>query len=405
MRVLFLSAWFPYPLDNGSKIRVYHLLRSLCARHEVTLVSFTDSIARPESAAELATWCETVRTVAHPGYRLRGWGRWARFLSPSPVATWALAPMTQLVRHLAKSSQFDTVVASTESMATYARHHSVGSTRILEEHNCFTRMMWDRHQLAVTALEKMWTLASWEKTRRYERRAMAEFDLVTMVSEQDRATCTDVVRHRGRVETVPNGVDCDWHQIGSGPRRKNALIYTGALTYSANHDAMGYFAQGILPLIRRQEPQAYVTVTGATDGVDLSHLSGQPGIRFSGYVDDIRPLVRESTACVVPLRRGGGTRLKILEAMALGTPVVSTAKGAEGLDVVTDQHLLIADDPSEFAEATVRLLRNEELRQRLAQNARRLVEERYDWAGIGARFVDLVEEAAGKGSRKAPSHA
>jgi glycosyltransferase involved in cell wall biosynthesis len=155
---------------------------------------------------------------------------------------------------------------------------------------------------------------------------------------------------------------------------------------------MQYFLAEVYPLIKQRSPSVSLTITGSTVGVDLDGLELEDSVHLSGYVDDIRPLVRSANVCVAPIREGGGTRLKILEAMALGTPVVATHKSAEGLDVFDGKHILLADDPREFAEHTVKLLHDPQLCQRLTAEARELVERRYDWARIGDDFVDLVEE-------------
>jgi glycosyltransferase involved in cell wall biosynthesis len=216
-----------------------------------------------------------------------------------------------------------------------------------------------------------------------------------MVSQEDREFTQKLVDDRGcRVEVVPNGIDCQYNKPTFVPVGSNRIIYNGALTYSANYDAMRYFLREIYPLIRDQHNEVSLTITGSTKGVDLTTLMLDESVSLSGYVDDIRPLVAGSAVCVVPLRIGGGTRLKLLESMALGTPVVSTSKGAEGLDVVNGEHLLIADTPADFATCTLRLLCDTRLRRRLAINARQLVEEKYDWKQIGQRFVDLVEDVA-----------
>jgi len=163
------------------------------------------------------------------------------------------------------------------------------------------------------------------------------------------------------------------------------------LTYSANYDAMRFFLDEIWHRIKSVEPSTRLQITGRTDGVDLSGLALGDGAGLTGYLPDISPAVAGAWACVVPLRIGGGTRLKVLEAMALGTPVIATRKGAEGLDVTAEENILIADDPAEFATQTIRLLRDPALRKRLAGNARRLVETKYTWHAIGEQFNDLVE--------------
>ena len=176
----------------------------------------------------------------------------------------------------------------------------------------------------------------------------------------------------------------------------NTLVFNGSLTYHANYDAMRYFLAEVFPLIQQQEPGVSLTITGPTSGVDLSGLRLNDGVRLSGYLDDIRPLLASASACVVPIRSGGGTRLKILEAMALGTPVVSTSKGAEGLEVTPGKQILVADEPAEFAAQVICLLRAPALREQLRTRARRLVEQQYDWREIGQRFANLVEETACK---------
>ena len=198
--------------------------------------------------------------------------------------------------------------------------------------------------------------------------------------------------YHGPLEVVSNGVDCVRNQPASHPINPVRLVFSGALTYQANHDAVKYFLQEIYPIIQEARSDVTLSITGATAGVDFKSLPLSDGVTFTGFVDDIRPIVGGSAVCIVPILEGGGTRLKILEAMALGTPVVSTTKGAEGIEARHGEHLLLADDAASFAESTLKLLRDPDLRQRLAGNARRLVEECYDWQKIGERFAGLVED-------------
>ena len=182
---------------------------------------------------------------------------------------------------------------------------------------------------------------------------------------------------------VPNGADIDfYHTVYKNPE-VNRLVYNGALTYKPNYDAIDYFLRYIFPLIREKVSDAKLIVTGGTNGVPINSLQINDHVTFTGYLKDIRQVVADSWACIVPLKTGGGTRIKILEAMALGTPVISTSKGAEGLDVESDHHILIAETPGDFANQTVRLLSDQELRNKLALNAAQLVQEKYNWSKIG----------------------
>ena len=233
------------------------------------------------------------------------------------------------------------------------------------------------------------------KLKRHIRHVLPEFKTVTVVSERERRLVTDVAKNfHGKVAVIPNGIDCVKNQPKLSRAERNGLIYNGALSYSANYDAMAWFLSEILPLIQKYAPDVTIKITGSTRGVDLSGLTLSPAVQLTGYVPDIRIPVSQAAVCVVPLRQGGGTRLKILEAMALGTPVVTTSKGAEGLDIVHEVHALVADDPAAFAEQTVRLLKDDDLWERLSTNARQLVEEKYDWRVITPRFLHLVEEVA-----------
>lgn len=396
MRILFLSTWFPHPADNGSKIRVSHLLRALGARHQVTLLSFAFGTATPDQPGELAQRCEAVHTVALDPFAANRAGTLARFLSPRPVVTRPVPAMSQLLAATLSSASFDAVVASTEVMAAYALA-CPAPRRLLEEHNSLTRLMHDRYASRPSPVERLRCWASWRKAARYEARLFRRFDLVTMVSEPDAATSRRLLPGGSppdsypAVRVVSNGVDCVYHRPGLAPPLPDTLVFNGALTYRANYDAMSYFLSEIFASVRAVRPGVSLTITGSTAGVDLAALPLGEGVSLTGFVDDIRPHVTAAYACVVPLREGGGTRLKILEAMALGTPVVATPKGAEGLAVTPDHDILIAHDPAAFAHQVLRLLREPGLRARLATNARRLVEQRYDWLAIGQRFAGLLE--------------
>jgi glycosyltransferase involved in cell wall biosynthesis len=286
-------------------------------------------------------------------------------------------------------------------MERYALEAPGSTFKTLEEHNSLSMMMHERYRSGRTVAERLQYWLSWQKTRRYERALFGRFDLVTLVSEPDRTYSEQYVHGSDvRVSVIPNGVDCEWNSTGEAPVTGCSLIYSGAMTYGANYDAVQYFLKEIYPVVKAGVPDVIFRVTGSTNGVRLEDLNLDQSVELTGHVEDIRSVVAGATGCVIPLREGGGTRLKILEAMALGTPVVSTSKGAEGLNVVAGEHLLIADDAASFAREIGRLLGDEAMRERLARNGRKLVEAQYDWRKIGREYSDLVERAvlAKKGS-------
>lgn len=392
MRVLFLSTWFPYPPDNGSKQRVFHLLRALAKRHEVRLASFAFDTARPEAVDALRACTEIGVTPVDPFAANRA-GALRTFLSPMPVVARPLPGMQRLVAEMVAANPPDVVIASTGVTAEYAVRLPGMRGRVLEDHNSMTRWMRERGSVG-SRLGRMRAWAAWQKSRRYEAALFSRFDLVTMVSEADRRACYEQLPGlRGRIEVVPNGVDTQTLVPQQQERRLHSLVYNGALTYRANYDAMQWFLSDIYPLVKVAVPAVSLIITGSTKGVDLGRLRLDPSVILSGWVEDVGPLVAAATVCIAPIREGGGTRLKILEAMALGAPVIATTKGAEGLAVQHGESIMLADSAEDFARATIGLLTDLAQQRWLAVNARQLVEAQYDWSQIGDRFVALVEEA------------
>lgn len=399
MRVLYLSPWFPHPLDTGFRIRVYHLLRALAERHRVTLLTLDPQGWASAQVDAIAPLCERATVVPRDPFRRRGLRAALRFMFVPPAMTVPFPEMTRLIRRLHTRQPFDVVIAASVVMARYALMVP-GVPHILEEHNCHTRWQYERYQVQTSPLQQLRCWLSWRKLALYESWLFGRFALVTMVSEQDAESSRRLLlRGRPPVEVVPNGVEIERFCSGSAGPQPNTLIFNGPLTYYVNHEAMQFFLHQVYPRILSQCPSVRLRITGSTRGVDLQSLPLDENVTLTGFIEDIRSAVAASWVAVAPILSGGGTRHKILEAMAARTPVVSTSKGAEGLGVIDGVHVLLADDPASFAARTLQLLRDPSLRERLTANARRLVEQKYDWARIGQRFVSLVEDVA-KGSRR-----
>jgi polysaccharide biosynthesis protein PslH len=243
---------------------------------------------------------------------------------------------------------------------------------------------------------------TWWKTQRYVAGLLRQFAGATVVSERERELLRPYAPAHLGLAVVPNGVDTSACAGSFGDPQADTLIYPGALSYDANFDAMAHFLGAIWPRLRAARPDVRLRVTGRAAPEQIAALPAADGVEFTGYLDDVRPAVARAWAEVVPLRKGGGTRLKVLEALALGTPVVSTSKGVEGLELEDERHVLVADTAEAFAAATERLLGQPKLRASLAAAGRQAVRERYDWRTIGARLNDLVYEVA---RHKGPGHA
>jgi glycosyltransferase involved in cell wall biosynthesis len=243
---------------------------------------------------------------------------------------------------------------------------------------------------------------AWKKLSNYVAHLLRSFDGGTVVSAQECKRVLQVAPGYQPISIVPNGVDVAYLATTDfGPPEPDTLIYSGALTYHPNFDAVDFFLREVFPLIQAERPQVKLFITGKLDGVPIERLPVNKNVIFTGYLDDIRPRVAQSWINIVPLREGGGTRLKILEALALGTPVVATAKGVEGLDLAAGHDLLVADEPAEFATTILQLLQDLPLRERLSQNGRQTVAARYDWSIIGRQFNEFLETVVAQGRRKA----
>ena len=394
MKILFLSTWFPYPPNQGSKIRAYYLLKALATRHEVALVTFEDVDLDPNWVEHIRQLCSRVEIVRRKPFAASKGRTWFGWLSTLPSAVVAIhsSEMAEKVNQVARSWKPDVVVALTFVTAPYALAVPE-ALKVIDIDNFMARMLQEAIPTTKNSLTRLRRWLAYRKFLGYERTLYPKFDLCLVVTESDRrAVIRQIALQPDKLSITPNGVDTQYNHLEAKKPVPNTLIFNGALTYKANYDAMSFFLRDIYPEIIRQLPDVCLRVTGSTKDVDLGGLLIDEHVELTGFLPDIRPAVAQSWVCVVPLRMGGGTRLKILEAMSLGTPVVSTAKGAEGLDVEDSTHLLIGETPSEFADQVLRVLRSAELRERLVRNAGRLVADRYEWSQIGADFCSAIEQ-------------
>ena len=390
MRILFLSGWYPDPPDNGSKLRIINLLRGLAQRHDVSLLSFSETSRPVLAGSELFSLCREVQVAPAIQFAPRSWRARLGFFSLTPrsvVATYS-REMEQRVRAMLRKSRYDLVIASQLGVAAYS-HCFAGLPALLEEVE--VALLWEQFARARTLGERLRYGLTWAKQKRYLKRLLRHFQFCTVVSEREKQLLAAAVPGFSAVEVIPNCIKlADYASIEAAPQRRQ-LIFTGSFRYFANYDGMTWFLQEVYPLLRNVEPDVQLIITGDHANLPLPQAEN---VTLTGFVEDIRPLIASSWVSLSPLRLGGGTRLKILEAMALRTPVVATSKGAEGLGARHGEHLLVADTPQEYAAALGQLLRDAALRQRLADNAYRFVAQNYDCAVTVPRFLDLVERVA-----------
>lgn len=398
MRILFVSAWFPFPPDNGSRIRAYNLMKALAREHEVFLISLLQEDSRRENAVGLEGVCKVVSLHESrwfkPGTAKAALG----YFSPRPrsaVDTFDPA-VKAAVNRAVEMVKPDVIAASTLGIVEYIPHHL---PTVLEQHNCEFAVLRRGMEEIQGRFNRLQAEARWRKFARWEIEVCRRFGAVVMVSEGDKALLLEAAPGLDNVHVTPNGVDTEHYNPSLRSPEKNTLLYNGALTYGANLDAVRYFTHEIYPLLSRSLPDVKLRVTGRTNGVELGEIAQCPGVELTGYVDDIREELARAELCLVTLRQGGGSRLKILEAMAAGVPVVSTSVGIEGIEAENNNHALIADSPEDIRAAIAKVLGDGQLRARLSQNARALVEERYSWPAIGKGFVRIVEQVASASNR------
>jgi len=366
------------------------LIRVLSRSHNIDLISFlTDSIST-EQLNVMRKFCQNMMTTEYRTYQQNPIRSNLGFLSKKPrsVAASYNSEMQALIHQASRNAQYDLLISSQVDMIAYT-HTWKSSPMILEEIELTS--LFEEQIKAKNWLDRSRHQIMWLKWRHYIEHVIESYRCCTVVSDIERLRVKNVAPHYERIEIIPNGVDTTYLSGDYGAIEPDSIIYPGALTYFPNLDAVNFFLQEVFPVVKRQRPNAKLYITGSTKGVDLKGLSGIEGVVFTGYLPDIRPRIARSAVCIVPLRFGGGTRLKILEALALKTPIVSTQKGVEGLDFIPEEGVLLADDPHQFAELVIRILEDRSLRDQLGRMGCQSVRQRYDWEIIGEKLSNVIK--------------
>ncbi|CAN5837411.1 glycosyltransferase [soil metagenome] len=407
MKILWLNAGLLLPLDKGGKLRTWHLMRHLAHSHDITYLSFADpsqTQADRDGMREVCSVLETVpRSDASKG-TLRFYVDAAGYVVdplPYAVAKYRSDDYAGRVRRLLSEGAFDAVVCDFLVPAANLPA-TLPVPSVLFTHNVEAEI-WRRHtEAASNPFSRVLLGQQWKRMLRFEREVLSRFDLVLAVSDADRQTFGRLYPDalRAPIHTVQTGVDTSYFTPSSGSERRAHLVFTGSMDWLPNEDGMLYFVRDILPRVRQVEPDVTLSIIGRAPTPAVRRLAEQAGIEVTGRVDDVRPHVAVGEVYIVPLRIGGGTRLKIFEAMSMAKAVVSTTVGAEGLPVTPGRDIVIADEPARFAQAIVHLIRDAEARHRIEEAARRLVVECYDWAAVAHDFEDaLVAACANSTSR------
>jgi glycosyltransferase involved in cell wall biosynthesis len=396
MRILWVKMGGLWPSTTGGRVRSLRTISELSRRHQVTVVTTHGPGDDAEGLARNLSRCHRVISLpytppkrgsaAFPAAVMRSW--MSRY--PVDLWKWHVPEVREQVDALLASGSIDLCVAD---FLFAAMNVPMGGPTpvVLFEHNV-EYQIWQR----LAALERRpWLRAlfevEWRKLRAREAEACQQADLTIAVSEDDRRRLEQIAPGI-RAASIPTGVDVDYFTPDPGAERPAHLVFSGSMDWHPNEDAVVYFADTILPRIRTEVPGATFTVVGRNPSARVRELAERGGIFITGTVDDVRPHIAAGEVYVVPLRAGGGTRLKIFEALAMARPVVSTTVGAEGLGIGPGRHYVAADDPDAFASAVVSLLRDPARRRAIGDAGRSLVETCYAWPTIARVFEQRCEE-------------
>jgi glycosyltransferase involved in cell wall biosynthesis len=405
VKTLFVSPQLPWPLDAGSKLRIYNLLRAYAELGPVTLVCFAQDEAELQHAPEMERYCHRVVCVPFdsgpsadvlPAGKLRTLLSQVIQLRPRMIRSFTSEAVTGHINALLEAEDFDIVhfarLSMTGNAAGLVANRFAGRRpfRVVDTDDHESEKV--RRHAAVepwSSRRKYLHLLEYAKLHVYERRTLSRFDCALVCSENDPR-----LRHPRvpSMEIVGNGAVVESASADPTPKDDGrTLMFLGAMGYPPNQDAVVWFVTHVLPLVRPRVPEVRFVIAGQKPSAAVSALHNGRDVLVTGYVHDTAELFRSSTVSVVPIRIAGGTRIKILESMAAAVPVISTTIGCEGIDAVPGEHVVIADTAQEFADRCVTLLLDPARRAALGRAGRSLVERQYRWEDIRDRYVRVLQ--------------
>lgn len=404
MKVLWISHLLPYPPKGGVMQRSFNLIREAGRNNDIYLYAFNQKAWLPEKGQiidakkHLEKYCKEVKIFEIPcdnsnpmWYLLVLYS----FFAPNPyTVNWTTSrKMRSSIQNFLKRNRVDIIHCDTIGLAENIK--GIGKIpMVLNHHNIESHMMIRRANKERNLSAKLYFLVEGHKLRKYEKKFCRLFNVNIAVSVLDRKRllAMDPGLH---VEDVPNGVDIDYFKGTKHNIVKHNLVFAGSMDWYPNEDAMIYFLRSIWPSIKKKYPDASLTIAGRRPSAKLkSMVSGYSSVNLTGYVHDVRPLIDRAEVYVCPIRDGGGTKLKVLDAMAMQKAIVSTTIGAEGLEIQDGGQVLIADDPKTFLEKIGLLFEDLEQREYLANNARNFVEKYYAWQVVGKKLTAAYGAAA-----------
>jgi glycosyltransferase involved in cell wall biosynthesis len=399
LKILFFSQRFPYPMDTGGKIRTGKLLEQLKDIFDITLVSNVESPKDDPYLDQVRTLCDKFYPVPWretKKYCLQFYLKLLRSVFsryPFTVLNDYSKELEETLFRLTSAERFDLLICDFLQPSLNFRQIT-GAPTLLFEHNIESVIPRRHFETSLNPIAKAFWWLQWRRMERYEKDTCRKFTSTVTVSETDKKYLADLAGIR-TVYAIPTGVDTSYFTPREEPVKENSLVFTGSMDWLPNEDAIKFFAREILGKIKRIIPTVQLTVVGRNPNQSLiKELAAYPEITVTGRVEDVRPFISSHSLYIIPLRIGGGTRIKAYEAMAMGKAVVTTAVGVEGLPVKNGEHVVVADDAEAFAQAIVKLLKQHELRNALAVSGMEFVRRNFGWKNAAQSFAEACRRVA-----------
>lgn len=405
MKLLVLYPYVPFPLNRGTYQRTFHLLRELARNHKVDLLALAEGGTRLEHRPIFEEFCNRVEFVP---FDLPPWPRFFpdRLFNALPSTTWRWnhPDIARAIDRMLRNTKYDAVHVCDINMAQYFLHQHCDMPLVIDRSRVDLQFqLMEQRQLKLGWRNRLIRFENYFKLWFYERAIARRSSLQIVCGEDDRQFIHRYIDKRLPVAVVINGTDVDYfcpNCIKEERAREPTVVFCGAMDYSPNIDGIHWYFKRIHHRLRQQIPNVRVLVVGKNPGPDVQRYNRMPEVTVTGSVRDVRPFYRSAWLQIAPLRIGGGTRLKIIESIAMGTPVVSTSVGAQGLGLCHDNEILIADSPSEFARQTARALGDAHLRKHLQRAGLEAVCSRLSWTTIGRELNNVYARHFGFNSRR-----
>jgi len=402
MKILWISHILPYPPKGGVMQRSYNLIKEVAKENEVYLFAFNQKAWLPtkediiKAKKEFERFCKKVEVFELPSDKSKA--AWyslvlkSFFSKDGYTINWTRSKiMAKKIKEFLATNHIDLIHCDTIGLAEYVKDIKE-IPKGLNHHNIESHMMLRRAKREKNPLKKLYFYIEGIKLRKYEKQVCPKFNMNLVVSELDKKRLLNIAPN-SKIAVIPNGVDINYFKPLNSKIKRHNIVFAGRMNAYPNEDAVIWFLKEIWPLLKKEVPDTTFTIAGRNPTPRIKKFAKNDlSILVTGYVDDIRPFIAQAEVYICPIRDGGGTKLKLLDAIAMGKAIVSTSIGAEGLEVKNGEHILIADDPVSFVSQILRIFKNLNLRTNLGNSAKNLVEKKYSWKIIGKKLNSLYQK-------------